>query len=86
MTIHNNEDGYQLWLRYHKVDNSTSRKSPGHSEYATITLERGVTHDLEFEQWANKVWNFGSGSGREVSLKDFCKDIIIDLFNEAGRS
>ena len=40
-----------------------------------ITLERGVTHDTEFEKWANKVWNFGSGLGSEVSLKDFRKDI-----------
>ena len=49
-----------------------------------ITLERGVTHDPEFEQWANKVWNFGSGLGAEVSLKDFRKDIIIEVYNEAG--
>ena len=66
-------------------DPSISRKSPGRSEYESITLERGVTHDLEFEQWANKVWNFGSGLGSEVSLKDFRKDITIDLFNEAGQ-
>lgn len=48
-------------------------------------MERGVTHDPEFEQWANKVWNFGSGLGSEVSLKDFRKDIIIELYNEAGQ-
>jgi phage tail-like protein len=66
-------------------DPSTSRKSPGRSEYNAITLERGVTHDLEFEQWASKVWNFGAGPGAEVSLKDFRKDIIIDVFNEAGQ-
>ena len=66
-------------------DPSTSRKSPGRSEYAPITLERGVTHDVVFEQWANKVWNFGSGLGSEVSLKDFRKDIIMELYNEAGQ-
>jgi phage tail-like protein len=48
-------------------------------------LERGVTHDTEFEKWANKVWNFGSGLGAEVSLKDFRKDIILELYNEAGQ-
>ena len=42
-------------------DPSTSRKSPGLSEYAAITLERGVTQDVEFEARANKVWNFGAG-------------------------
>jgi phage tail-like protein len=66
-------------------DPSTSRKSPGRTEYDAITLERGVTHDLEFEQWANKVWNFGAGLGAEVSLKDFRKDIIIEVYNEAGQ-
>ena len=45
----------------------------------------GVTHDTEFEKWANKVWNFGSGLGAEVSLKDFRKDIIIEMYNEAGQ-
>lgn len=44
-----------------------------------------MTHDVEFEQWANKVWNFGSGLGAEVSLKDFRKDLIIELYNEAGQ-
>jgi phage tail-like protein len=66
-------------------DPSTSRKSPGRTQYEAITLERGVTHDPEFEQWANKVWNFGSGLGAEVSLKDFRKDIIIEVYNEAGQ-
>jgi phage tail-like protein len=66
-------------------DPSTSRKSPGRTSYEAITLERGVTHDLEFEQWANKVWNFGAGDGAQVSLQDFRKDISIDTFNEAGQ-
>jgi len=66
-------------------DPSTNRKSPGRTNYDAIILERGVTHDTEFEKWANKVWNFGAGLGAEVSLKDFRKDIIIDVFNEAGQ-
>jgi phage tail-like protein len=59
-------------------DPSSQRHSPGQSKYEPIMLERGVTHDKDFEQWANKVWNYGSGLGVEVSLKDFRKDIIID--------
>ena len=42
-------------------DPSTSRKSPGRTKYEAITLERGVTHDLEFEAWAAKVWQIGAG-------------------------
>src|SRR5438093_5469472 len=66
-------------------DPSTARKSPGRTKYEAVTLERGVTHDLEFERWANKVWNFGAGLGAEVSLKDFRKDISIEVYNEAGQ-
>lgn len=66
-------------------DPSSGRKSPGRSKFEAITLERGVTHDTNFEQWANKVWNLGSGLGSEVSLKDFRKDLIIEVYNEAGQ-
>jgi phage tail-like protein len=66
-------------------DPSSSRKSPGQSEFEAVMLERGVTHDPDFERWANKVWHFGSGLGAETSLKDFRKDIIIELYNEAGQ-
>jgi phage tail-like protein len=64
---------------------STNNKSPGRTKYEAITLERGVTHDTEFEKWANKVWNFGSGLGSETSLADFRKDITIEVYNEAGQ-
>ncbi len=66
-------------------DPSSERKSPGQTKYEAITLERGVTHDKDFEQWSNKIWNYGSGLGAEVSLKDFRKDIIIEMYNEAGQ-
>jgi phage tail-like protein len=66
-------------------DPSSSRKSPGRTEFEAVTLERGVTHDKRFEQWANKVWNFGAGLGAETALQDFRKDIIIEVYNEAGQ-
>jgi phage tail-like protein len=66
-------------------DPSTSRKSPGRNEFDAITLERGVTQDTAFEQWAGKVWQLGAALGAEVSLKDFRKDIILELYNEAGQ-
>jgi phage tail-like protein len=66
-------------------DASTSRKSPGRTEYEAVTLERGVTHDVEFERWANKVWNYGAGLGAETALKDFRKDLTIEVYNEAGQ-
>jgi phage tail-like protein len=66
-------------------DQSTAHKSPGQSSYEAITLERGVTHDLEFENWANKVWDFGAADGAQSSLADFRKDVLIDMYNEAGQ-
>ena len=73
-------------IRYREGgDPSTSHKSPGRTEYEAITLERGITYDLEFDQWAAKVWNYGAGLGKEVSLADFRKDIILELYNEAGQ-
>ena len=67
-------------------DPSSSRKSPGRTEYEAITIERGVTHDVTFEQWANKVWNYNEGRGSEVALAGFRKDIRIEVLNEAGQT
>jgi phage tail-like protein len=66
-------------------DSSSVRKSPGRTEFDAITLERGVTHDPEFDRWANKVFLVNGGRGAEVSLRDFRKDIVIQLLNEAGQ-
>ena len=66
-------------------DPSTIRKSPGQTDYAPVTLERGVTHDTDFEQWANQAWNYGAGLGAEVSLRNFRRDVTVELYNEAGQ-
>ena len=68
-------------------DPSTPHKSPGQADYGPITLEQGLTEDVEFEKWANKVWDYPSSAqlGKEVSLADFRKDITITLLNEAGQ-
>ena len=64
-------------------DPSTNRKSPGRTVFDAITLERGVTHDLSFEDWANLVWKLGANP--ESALANFRRDIIIYVFNEAGQ-
>ncbi|MDJ0838639.1 MAG: phage tail protein [Acidobacteriota bacterium] len=70
-------------------DPGVIRRAPGQSEYGAITLERGVTHDKDFEQWANKIWDFTNSRANPaeqiVSLADFRKDISIELMNEAGQ-
>jgi phage tail-like protein len=62
-------------------DPSHERKSPGKSKYDAVTLERGVTHDPEFEAWANLVHSLQN----PMSLKNFRKDITVDVFNESGQ-
>jgi len=64
-------------------DPSSTHKLPGKTKYDAITLTSGVTHDLTFENWANLVNNFSGDAA--MSLKNFRKDVIIDVFNEAGQ-
>jgi phage tail-like protein len=64
-------------------DPSTSRQLPGKTKYDAVTLEAGLTHDPTFENWANLVHNFQGDAA--MSLRNFRKDIIIDVYNEAGQ-
>jgi phage tail-like protein len=63
-------------------DVSTERLSPGRSKFEPITLERGITFDPEFEEWANLVYTT-EGDGA-VSLANFRKDIYIEMLNLQG--
>ena len=64
-------------------DLSGKRKSPGLSTYEPIMLERGLSHDPDFEEWANLVHNY-QGDGA-VSLRNFRKDIVISVYNLSGQ-
>jgi phage tail-like protein len=67
-------------------DPATSYKLPGRTEYDALTIERGVTADTVFEQWAIKAWSFANAAGGlESSLQDFRRDITIDVFDESGQ-
>jgi phage tail-like protein len=64
-------------------DPSSEHRSPGMTRYEPIILERGITHDTDFEVWANMVHNYQGDAA--MSLRNFRKDIVIDIFNEAGQ-
>ncbi|HWM08435.1 MAG TPA: phage tail protein [Solirubrobacteraceae bacterium] len=64
-------------------DPSASRQLPGKTSFEAVTLEAGVTHDATFEEWANLVHNFQGDAGG--SLKNFRKDVILDVYNEGGQ-
>ncbi len=64
-------------------DPSTSRVMPGTRSFEPVTLERGVTHDTEFEDWSKLVYSTDGDSS--ISLKNFRRDIILELLNEQGQ-
>jgi phage tail-like protein len=66
-------------------DPSALRRSPSITRFDPIRLERGVTHDAAFEDWANLVWRLGAPAGSEVALAGFRKDVAIEMLNEAGQ-
>jgi len=66
-------------------DYSSSRKGPGRTEFEAITLERGLTQDRNFHDWAGLVWNYGATLGTQVSLANMRKNIYLEFYNEAGQ-
>ncbi|MGD1923884.1 MAG: phage tail protein [Paracoccaceae bacterium] len=69
-------------------DPSTMHLAPGQTEYSPITFERGVSYDPSFEQWANKVFdhrNSQNTDGEMNSLRDFRKNLTLEVYNEAGQ-
>lgn len=71
-------------IEYKEGGNAIILKGPGRTKYDPITLERGVTHDIDFEEWANAAQKLEQGSP-STSLKALRKEIRIDLLNEAGQ-
>lgn len=64
-------------------DNSTDHKSPGRTSFEAITMDRGITHDLEFEKWANMVHPYGGDAG--MDLANYKKDITLEVMNEKSQ-
>ena len=63
-------------------ENSTDHKSPGRTSYDGISCERGITHDREFEKWANKVHPYAGDTG--MDLVNYKKELILEVMNEKG--
>ena len=57
-------------------------KSPGITRFDPIVLERGITHDTTFEDWAELVYHPDGDAA--MSLRNFRKDIRINLINLQG--
>src|SRR5215813_13746171 len=65
-------------------ENSTDHKSPGRTTYEGITLERGLTHDPEFEAWANKVHPLVGDAA--MDLVNYKKELTLEMMNEKGHT
>lgn len=65
-------------------DNSFDHKSPGRTSYEAVTLERGITHDLEFEKWANLVHTYQGDAS--MDLVNYKKDLTLEVMNERGQT
>lgn len=64
-------------------DNSFDHKSPGRTSYEPVMLERGITHDLEFERWANRVHTYQGDTS--MDLVNYKKDLTLEVMNERGQ-
>ncbi len=64
-------------------DPSMQRAMPGGTKVENVTLEMGLSHDPVFEKWANSVNNIAQGDAG-MSLKNFRKDIVINVLNLQG--
>jgi phage tail-like protein len=68
------------------ANHNHSVKAPGRTDFEALTLERGVTHDPDFEAWASLVWaNPDAQLGAQLSLANFRRDLYIEVLNEAGQ-
>lgn len=64
---------------------SRIHKAPGRTSFGDVTLERGLSHDWEFQRWATMVWNYEGGMGAQSSLANFKRPLTLELYNEAGQ-
>jgi len=71
-------------IEYRQGGDAITRKGLGRTKYEPITLERGLTHDRDFEDWANASQVLDKGSPT-TSLKNLRRQVRIELLNEAGQ-
>jgi phage tail-like protein len=71
-------------IEYKEGGNAVILKGLGRTKYDPITLERGVTHDTDFSDWANAAQVLDKGAP-STSLKNLRKEVRIDLLNEEGQ-
>jgi phage tail-like protein len=71
-------------IEYRQGGDTIVRKGLGRTKYEPIVLERGVTHDQDFERWANAAQVLDKGAA-STSLKELRQQVRIELLNEAGQ-
>jgi phage tail-like protein len=71
-------------IEYKEGGNAITLKGLGRTKYDPITLERGVTWDPDFEEWANATQVLDKGAP-STSLAKLRRKLRIELLNEEGQ-
>ncbi|HLN88633.1 MAG TPA: phage tail protein [Candidatus Binatia bacterium] len=58
-------------------------KSPGRTSCDAMILERGITYDPNFENWANMVHSYGEKAS--MDLRNYKRDLALEVMNEKGQ-
>ncbi len=64
-------------------DNGWEHKSPGRTTWDAITMERGITHDRDFETWARMVTSWDGDASKD--LVNYKRHLTLEVMNEKGQ-
>jgi len=71
-------------IEYREGGNPIVLKSPGRTTYDAVTMERGITFDTDFQDWANTVQKLVKGAPVR-SLAQLRREVRIEMLNEIGQ-
>lgn len=70
-------------IDYNEGGSAVTLKGLGRTKYDPITLERGVTQDLDFISWADAAQRLDQGHAT-TSLANLRRQVRLQLLNEQG--
>ena len=72
-------------IEYREGGNKIILKGLGRTKYEPITLERGITQDLDFITWADAAQKLDQGHAT-ASLLNLRREVRLQLMNEDGQA
>ena len=71
-------------IEYREGGNPIVLISPGRTTYDAITMERGITFDTDFQDWADTVQKLVKGAPIR-SLAQLRREVRVEMLNEIGQ-